>query len=60
MTIIQFKDLETEEIHYGILLFDGQILCACCGGTYEQGEYTILDKYTDDFEEEIREMGGWL
>lgn len=35
---IQFKDLENSEIHGGIELDDGNVVCACCGGLFEKDE----------------------
>lgn len=35
---IQFKDLENNEIHGGIELDDGNVVCACCGGLFEKEE----------------------
>ena len=42
---VMFRDLLEDDapIHYGILLPDQSVLCFCCGGTVEQGEYEIID-----------------
>lgn len=46
---IKFYDIENEVIHGGILLDDGDIICACCGGLIpvdEQiGTIEIFDIY---------------
>ncbi len=31
--------------HYGILFDDGFILCFCCGGYIEPGDYDILEDF---------------
>lgn len=42
--LVYFKDLieENADEQYGILLDDGNIICLCCGGIVEQGEYEII------------------
>ena len=44
--LIRFKD-HTEvppDEHYGILFKNGLVLCLCCKGYLEPGEYTIINK----------------
>ena len=36
------------EEHFGILLGDGTLLCLCCGGTVEKGDYEIREEFDDD------------
>lgn len=49
MTQIKFLDKENNEVHGGILLDDGSIICACCGGLIPADEQLeaveILEKY---------------
>ena len=44
-TIVKFKDTleENPKMNYGLLSPNGDIICLCCGGTVEQGEYEILE-----------------
>ena len=63
MTQIKFKDLENDTIHGGIMLDDGDVICACCGGLIDKEEfnnenyYKLLDIYKTwiDFSESIIE-----
>lgn len=47
--LVKFIDtLEREaEEHFGILFEDGNILCMCCGGTVENGDYEIVERFDD-------------
>lgn len=49
-TLIRFKDtLENNaDDSFGILFEDGYVLCLCCGGTFEPGEYEIVEKFKHD------------
>lgn len=49
-TLVKFKDtLENDaEVHFGILLDDNSIICMCCGGTVEDGDYEIVEKFNSD------------
>lgn len=49
MTIVEFLDLDTNEVHYGIK-YECNIICGCCGGLFELEEVQILDEYSGDFE----------
>ena len=63
MIQIKFKDLENDTIHGGIMLDDGDVICACCGGLIEKDDfnnkdyYKLLDAYKTwiDFSESIIE-----
>lgn len=45
-TVVLFKDTfeERSTPHYGIRFKDGSILCLCCGGIIEYGDYEILER----------------
>ena len=47
MEIVQvlFRD-EENNLCAGIRLDDGRILCGCCGGILEPGEFTIVKIFT--------------
>ena len=51
MIQIKFKDNEANQIHGGILLDDGSIVCGCCGGLISADEigpdkdHTIITKF---------------
>ena len=51
MIQVKFKDNEAKQIHGGILLDDGSIVCGCCGGLISSDEigldkgHTIITKY---------------
>ena len=49
MTQIKFLDKENDVIHGGILLNNGDIICACCGGLIPADEQLdtirIIDRY---------------
>ncbi len=59
MKQIKWFDKENELVHGGILLDNGDIICACCGGLIpvdeQLGEVEILDIYDFwvDFSDEI-------
>lgn len=38
MKQVKFIDLENNEIHGGILLDNGDVVCGCCGGLIEGDE----------------------
>lgn len=40
-----FKDRFKGDIHAGILLDDGNIICGCCGGLIESEDFTLLHIY---------------
>lgn len=44
--LVFFKDNleENPETNAGLLLDDGNIICLCCGGIIEKGDYTIIRK----------------
>lgn len=60
MTIVKFKKVETEEICYGVLAPNGIIWGKDDCFVFPPDKASILDAYEDDFENEIRLMGGWL
>lgn len=41
---IKFRDIESNEIHGGLLLEDGSVLCGCCGSLIEADEVGIDDE----------------
>ena len=48
ISLVYFRDnmLEDErEEHYGILFDDGTVLCFCCGGILEEGDYVIIENF---------------
>ena len=51
MKQIKFKDKENNEIHGGIMMNDGSILCGCCGGLItadevgENGTHEIIEVF---------------
>ena len=47
--LVRFVDtLENDaEEHFGILFEDGNILCLCCGGTVEKGDYEIREEFDE-------------
>ena len=49
------KEAEGQEVFGGILLDDGRVICACCGGVFEPDEVEIIEVYEDwvNFSEEI-------
>ena len=59
MKQIKFYDIENELFHGGILLDNGDIICACCGGLIPADEQEdaikIIDTYEDwvDFSDAI-------
>lgn len=40
-----FRDRFEDDIHAGILLDDGNIICGCCGGLMEPEDFTLLHIY---------------
>ena len=64
MTQIKFKDIENNSIHGGIMLDNGDVICACCGGLIPKDEfentacYKLLTKYNVwiDFSEFIIDL----
>lgn len=40
-----FRDKFEDDIHAGILLDDGNIICGCCGGLMEPEDFTLLRIY---------------
>ena len=46
---VKFKELETNDIHGGILLDNGDLICGCCGGIFEADEkgetWELLKEY---------------
>ena len=49
MKQIKFYDKVNEEIHGGILLDDGDVICGCCGGLIESDDFKedceVLEEY---------------
>lgn len=43
--IVKFRDTleDNPKMNYGLLSPDGDVICFCCGGTLEQGDYEILE-----------------
>lgn len=43
--VVRFKDILeiNSDPHFGILFEDETILCLCCGGIIEKGDYKILE-----------------
>lgn len=58
MILVKFKDLEFDEIHYGIYAGGGNIICGCYGGTFSVDEedetFRVLDLYEANIEEVIK------
>lgn len=44
--LVFFKDNleDNSEMNAGLLLDNGNIICLCCGGIIEKGDYTIIKK----------------
>ena len=38
MKQIRFYDIENNEVHGGIMLDNGNVICGCCGGLMEKDE----------------------
>ena len=61
MKQIKFRDIDNDLIHGGIVLDDGDVICACCGGLIPKDEQTkemgfeLLETYPDwiDFSDAI-------
>lgn len=49
-TLVKFKDMteDNADTNFGILLDDGNIICMCCGGTVQEGDYEIVEKLNSD------------
>lgn len=49
-TLVKFKDTtdDSDDINFGILLDDGNIICMCCGGTVKEGDYEIIEELGPD------------
>lgn len=47
VSLVLFRDLleENSDSHYGILFANGFVLCLCCGGCVEPGEYEIIENF---------------
>jgi hypothetical protein len=41
--LVYFQNMSDNEPQYGIMLDNENILCLCCGGIVEKGEYEILE-----------------
>lgn len=50
---IMLRDLENGEIHGGIKLDNGDVICGCCGGLLEKAEEGTTW-------ETIREYSNWI
>lgn len=50
---VMFMDLENEETHGGILLDNGDLICAECGGLFEADENGVTWKIKTVFEDWI-------
>ena len=44
---VKFRDLRKGEIHGGILLENGDVICGCCGGIVPRDEAEICEAYKD-------------
>ena len=42
--LVYFKNTFDNEPQYGIMLDNENILCLCCGGIIEKGDYEILER----------------
>ena len=51
------KNEETNNVYGGILMDDGDVICACCGGVFEADDIEIIEEYDTwvDFTEAIIE-----
>ena len=51
------KNEETNNVYGGILMDDGNVICACCGGVFEADDIEIIEEYDTwvDFTEVIIE-----
>lgn len=54
MTLTKF--VYDDEIHYGVELPNGDVLCGCCGGTFEPDDIIILETMKVDIEMVIKEI----
>ena len=52
---IRFYVSDSDFEHGGILLDNGDVICGCCGGLIEDGDYVILEEYENwiNLDEEI-------
>lgn len=50
-TLVKFMDTleDDSEIHFGIMLDDGDIICMCCGGIVEEDDYEIAETFPQDY-----------
>ena len=39
------KNEETNNVYGGILMDDGDVICACCGGVFEADDIEIIEEY---------------
>ena len=51
--LVAFKDSHNDETHYGILTDNKTIICLCCLGTVEEGEYEIIEENIDMYNSTI-------
>lgn len=53
--LVAFKDSSNSnsETHYGILTGNKTIICLCCLGTVEEGEYEIVEEDIDMYNSTI-------
>lgn len=42
---IVFRDKFENDVHAGIALDDGSVICGCCGGVIEPEDYTLIKEY---------------
>lgn len=49
--MIKFQSLLEDEICYGFLLANKVVACFCCGSTFEEDDYKILDEKEIEIEE---------
>lgn len=50
MKQIKFYDKVNEEIHGGILLDDGDVICGCCGGLIESDDFKSDCEVLEEFD----------
>lgn len=48
--LVKFIDTleENAEVHFGVLLDNNNIVCMCCGCIEEEGDYEIVNEFSDD------------
>ena len=46
-SLVIFNDVfeDNADPHYGILFENGNVLCFCCGGVLEEGDYEIIENF---------------